>query len=90
MRLIVLGNAGCGKSFVINSIADALTLKFSVKTGPHDPPPAICLAAPTGLAAMQIKGSTIHSVFGIEVQHGRDSAMRPLKPKKLNQIRVLV
>lgn len=90
MKKVVLGNAGCGKSFVINSIADSLTLKFCVKTGTHDPPPAVVLAAPTGLAAAQIKGATIHSALGIEVQHGTDSAFRPLKDKKLNEIRVLV
>lgn len=51
--------------------------------------PAVLLAAPTGIAAIQIRGSTIHSLFGLEVQHGRDIAMKSLKNDQLNAKRNL-
>lgn len=86
---VVLGNAGCGKSFLINCLADAVTILYTDKST-RATQPAVVLAAPTGLAAIQIKGSTLHSLLGIEVQHGKDSAMRPLRPAKLNAIRVQV
>lgn len=46
--------------------------------------PAVLLAAPTGIAAIQINGSTLHSLFSLEVQQGRDSVLKPLDSFKLN------
>ncbi|CAD6200327.1 unnamed protein product [Caenorhabditis auriculariae] len=59
-----------GKSFLINMLADQLTMKYT-KPKTAATSPAVLLAAPTGLAALNIRGSTIHSLFSIEVQHGR-------------------
>lgn len=52
--------------------------------------PAVLLAAPTGLAAIQIHGATIHSLFSIRVQHGRDREMEGLSSERLNEKRVLM
>lgn len=82
----VVGTAGCGKSFLINAIADRLTLDYTTPET-RATKPAVLLAAPTGLAAVQIRGSTIHSLLAIEVQHGRDSAMRQLRPMRLAALR---
>lgn len=86
---VILGTAGCGKSFLINALADHLTVTYTAEES-RDTRPAVLLAAPTGLAAVQIRGSTLHSLFAIEVQHGRDVAVRPLKPLRLNQLRLQV
>jgi hypothetical protein len=51
LRLIVHGSAGTGKSFVINSARDG-ALRGKVK-----------VSAPTGVAAFNVQGSTLHSTF---------------------------
>ena len=89
LLLTVVGTAGSGKSFVINTVADALTLKYT-DASTRATKPAVLIGAPTGLAAVQIGGSTIHSMLSIEVQHGRDAAIRPLKPQRLNALRIQV
>ncbi|CAD6200299.1 unnamed protein product [Caenorhabditis auriculariae] len=66
----VSGTAGTGKSFLINMLADQLTMSYT-KTRTASTKPAVLLAAPTGLAALNIRGNTIHGLFRIEVQHGR-------------------
>lgn len=88
MLLYICGTAGTGKSFLINTLADHLTLKYTIETN-RATKPAVILAAPTGIAAIQIKGATIHSVFSLEVQHGRDVAMKPMKGIILNTKRNL-
>ena len=62
----VSGTAGTGKSFLINLLADKLTLKYGSRTT-SDIHPTVLLAAPTGLAALNINGNTLHSLFRIEV-----------------------
>lgn len=86
---VIVGTAGCGKSFLINAIADELTVQYTTPET-RASQPAVLLAAPTGLAAVQIRGSTLHSLLGIEVQHGQDQAMRPLSGMRLNQLRLQV
>ena len=51
----IMGRAGCGKSYLIKEIAE--TLESLGKN--------FALVAPTGIAAMQIGGTTIHSFFRI-------------------------
>ncbi|CAD6200220.1 unnamed protein product [Caenorhabditis auriculariae] len=66
----VSGTAGTGKSFLINLLADQLTRTYTTRETAGTLP-AVLLVAPTGLAALNIKGSTMHSLFKIEVQKGR-------------------
>lgn len=51
--------------------------------------PSVVLAAPTGIAAIQINGATIHNLFGLEVQQGRDTGLKCLDNDKLNTKRNL-
>lgn len=81
IQLFVSGTAGTGKSHLINALADEMTLKFT-DPNKRSIKPSVMLAAPTGLAAIQIRGSTIHSLLGINVQHGRDRAMAALSAEK--------
>jgi len=48
-NVAIFASAGKGKSYIINQIADDNTI----------------LCAPTGIAALNIKGETAHSVFGL-------------------------
>ena len=86
---IVMGTAGTGKSFLINTLADALTKEYTTE-GDRAQQPAVVIGAPTGLAAVLVGGSTVHSVLAVEVQHGRDAEMKALPPVQLNKRRVMV
>ena len=61
-RLIIEGGAGSGKSFTINAIRDWINyLLFS--PGDHVDQPYLLVCAPTGMAATNVEGATIHSTF---------------------------
>lgn len=54
LNFCITGQAGCGKSYIIGKLTELMNevgLKY-------------VLAAPTGTAAININGSTLHSVFG--------------------------
>jgi len=55
LLMILLGAAGCGKTFTIHAIATYL----------NDPVESLKLAAPTAKAAFLINGDTIHQLFAI-------------------------
>jgi hypothetical protein len=59
LRALVLGTAGTGKSFLIHAIRSLFG-------------EACTVVAPTGVAASNINGQTIHSMFGIPVQGFKD------------------
>lgn len=81
MQLFVSGTAGTGKSHLINALADELTLSYTTDAT-RATKPAVLLAAPTGLAAIQIRGSTIHSMLGINVQRGAERSLTALNSAK--------
>ena len=60
---MVDGAAGSGKSCTINILKEFVQL---IMQQPGDDPenPYILLCAPTGTAAVNIKGQTLHSTFG--------------------------
>ena len=79
------GGAGCGKSVVIRSINQALVKYYNHN---HDEGPdtvKVLLCAPTGKAAHNIGGSTIHSAFCIPASQGFQ--FRPLDMQQLNTMR---
>ena len=61
LRINIDGTAGTGKSFLIWAITKAITT-FAHQQGHVSP---IIQVAPTGIAAFNIQGSTIHSTFSI-------------------------
>lgn len=63
--LYVSGTAGVGKTSVIDLIADELRLLFGNDRDHSSPPVLLC--APTGLAALSIKGLTLHSLLMMQV-----------------------
>ena len=68
LHIFVTGGGGCGKSHLVKTIYHSLQKTFSFKNG--DPEKArVTLLAPTGVAAVNIDGTTVHSGLGIPVGH---------------------
>ncbi|KAL7297052.1 hypothetical protein TKK_0009478 [Trichogramma kaykai] len=62
-RVIIQGKAGSGKSTLINAIVQEVTDALGCD--------AIAIIAPTGAAALNVNGSTIHSFFKIPIFHNK-------------------
>jgi DNA replication protein DnaC len=69
LAALVLGSAGTGKSFLIHSLRHLLNACCAV-------------LAPTGVAAVNISGSTIHSYF----QFAKVQDLRPLRGPALQRL----
>ena len=70
-NILLVGGAGTGKSYILRQYAET-----------H---PNVILCAPTGIAAVNIGGATMHSVFGIP----RDSIGARISKKQDNAVRLL-
>ena len=66
LYIFLTGGAGTGKSHLIKTIYHALTKTFSYRAMNLDKP-KVLLVAPTGVAAVNIDGTTIHTALGIPV-----------------------
>lgn len=60
LHIFLTGNAGCGKSFLTRVIYHSLSKLFSYKTKNVENP-KVLLMAPTGVAAINIDATTIHT-----------------------------
>ena len=84
-HLFVTGGAGTGKSHVIRAIKEHL--ERSVSGGPNKH--ACMLMAPTGVAAFNIGGLTIHRALQLQVEHGRLARRISLGALALHDLRDL-
>ena len=85
LYIFLTGGAGTGKSHLIKTIYHALTKTFSYRAMTLDKP-KVLLVAPTGVAAVNIDGTTIHTSLGIPV--GRFGKNLPrLNDKKRSALR---
>ena len=66
LYIFLTGGAGTGKSHLVKTIFHALTKIFSYRNVTLDKP-KVLLVAPTGVAAVNIDGTTIHTSLGIPV-----------------------
>ena len=79
---------GTGKSFLIETIVEQIKFLYSNElTNPDDW--LVAVLAPTGMAAFNIKGLTIHRFFKIPVQHTSSKKFWNLSPEDLKQIRMV-
>ena len=80
-NLLVLGKAGTGKSTFLRWIKTQLGNKKPV------------LLAPTGMAALQVGGQTVHSFFGLKprlMQGNSEDWHKPRNPKIFAQLQLLI
>ena len=85
LRIFLSGGAGVGKSFVLNTLYQAVTKYFNQLSGKNPDDIRAMKVAPTGKAAFNINGNTIHSAFNIPVSQGFNYL--PLDNDRLNTIR---
>ena len=74
--IFISGGAGVGKSFFITTLYQALMRYFNRQPGNDGATIKILLCAPTGKAAFNIHGMTLHSSFSIPVQQRRGQMTR--------------
>ena len=67
LHIFLTGQGGCGKSHLVKTVFHTLS-KLLLRKGTNPDKPRILLLAPTGVAAVNIDGTTIHSGLGI---HGK-------------------
>ena len=83
LLLYVSGYGGTGKSYLIKAIQGFMYVQSSV----YREKAGLILAAPTGLAAANINGQTIHSVLKLPVEHGSTPKYTELRKRDLDQMR---
>ena len=85
LYIFLTGGAGTGKSHLVKTIYHTLTKTFSYRAMTLDKP-KVLLVAPTGVAAVNIDGTTIHTALGIPVgRYGKN--LPKLNDKKRSALR---
>ncbi|XP_061173536.1 uncharacterized protein LOC133182702 [Saccostrea echinata] len=87
LRVFLTGGAGVGKSVVVRALYEALTRHYCSTEGENPDDCKVLLCAPTGKAAFNIKGQTIHSAFKIPASQGFNC--KPLDSESLNTLRTM-
>ena len=85
LHIFLKGNAVCGKSLLMRLIYQSLFKILSYRSILVDKPKAL-LIAPTGVAAINIGGTTTHTAFNIPVGHF-GSNLPPLSDKIKSSLR---
>lgn len=83
LRVFITGGAGVGKSFLLRVICEWLKLATYVRPGSSP----VLVAAPTGVAARNVNGHTLHSLLSLPVQHGYEPAYETVSPTTLKKLR---
>ena len=81
IHLIVSGQGGTGKSRIINILSRVVSTRFTSHLIP------VAVTAPTGLAAFNISGTTIHRLLSLPVEHGKPADYYRLNHDTLNVLR---
>src|SRR6266496_4311680 len=80
LRIIVMGTAGTGKSYLIKAIRERL----HTMAGKEGKSPVLVIA-PTGVAAFNINGSTIHSTLSIPIFNTKNFDLDGNRLKQLQE-----
>ncbi|CAG8641197.1 7999_t:CDS:2 [Cetraspora pellucida] len=90
LRIIIMGTAGTGKSYLINAIRQLLQ-EMAIRNGVESSP--IIVLAPTGVTAFNIHGTTIHSALSIPISGTnidiKGESLKQLQ-KKLNGVKYII
>ena len=81
IHLFVTGSAGTGKSHLLATIRHFLVKSLSYNEGPADKATALMLA-PTGVAAVNVDGATIHSALALSPKRNYSKGIPKLSDKK--------
>jgi ATP-dependent DNA helicase PIF1 len=81
IRLLVSGQGGTGKSRIIDVLNRLVSMKMSTNSLP------VVIAAPTGLSAHNIGGTTIHRLLQLPVEHLKPADYCRLSQDQLNTVR---
>ena len=95
-HMFLTGSAGCGKSHLLTTIK--FYLQKSLTYGSKDiGKESLLMLAPTGVAAVNVDGSTIHSALGISVDFSSAKCVSKLSDKrrcflreKLSELKVII
>lgn len=85
MYVFLTGGAGVGKSVVTRALYQALLKYYSHQVSQNPDNLHVLLCAPTGKAAHNINGATVHSAFCIPA--GQGFSYKPLDMQQLNTLR---
>ena len=85
LRLFLSGGAGVGKSTVTNALYESLIRYLNAQTENDPDDISVVKVAPTGKAAFNIRGNTLHSAFKIPANRGFNYCT--LDRDRLNTIR---
>ena len=83
-KLLIHGGAGCGKSTVINVLKQWVHLILQ-RPGDNPDLPYVLVTAPTGTAASNVKGQTLHTSFGFHFGNNYISLSDKNRDAKRNQ-----
>jgi ATP-dependent DNA helicase PIF1 len=83
MRLFVSGCGGTGKSFLIHTIEMWMHANAAAKTNNV----SVSVSAPTGLAAYNVGGVTIHRLLMLPIEHGVSARYQRLSADSLSVLR---
>ena len=87
LNLYVSGFGGTGKSYLIKALQGYLWVQKNL----FDESTDIALTAPTGLAAANVGGQTLHSLFSLPVEHGEKlPKYSALKKNSMQQTRTVL
>ena len=83
IMFFITGAGGTGKSFLLQMIRDRIRLILDGSQTRS----ALVLAAPTGIAARNINGTSLHRAFKLPVERGGVGRFRPVEGEMLNTFR---
>ena len=83
LQIFITGGAGVGKSYLIKTLVEYINTMHAIYSGVN---PVVVLA-PTGIAACNINGYTIHTALKIPVQHSKSYDFKQLSSQVLQKLR---
>ena len=91
-HIFLTGGAGVGKSHFIKIIFLSISKLLSFEGGDSEKP-RILILAPTGVVAINIDGTTIHTALGINVGHKLyplNDCQRGILQNKISEIKFII
>ena len=91
-HIFLTGGGGCGKSHLIKAVYQAIS-KIFLYHGSNPEKPRVLLLAPTGVASININGTTLHSAFGLPCEgpfYPLNHRTLDSSRKKLSEVKLII